>query len=65
MEISQHIKDEARNLLQTVTLLNLPIQLSSAPEFYLAKGDDTTVIAFTAILHAGAEYKIGTKKASQ
>ncbi len=64
MEISKHITEEAKNLLQADASLTLPIQLSSAPEFYLAKGDDATITAFTAIIHSGAEYKIGTKKAN-
>lgn len=64
MEISKHIKEEAKDLLQSGVSLTLPTRLSSAPEFYLAKGDDTSIIAFTAIIHAGVEYKIGTQKAN-
>ena len=64
MEISQHIKDEAKNLLQSGAQLTLPFQMPAAPEFYLAKGDDVSIIAFSAFLHAGSEYKIGPQKAS-
>jgi hypothetical protein len=64
MEISNYIKEEAQGLLQAGTVLNLPMQLKSAPEFFLAAGDDHTVVAFSVIIHNGAQYKIGPKKAA-
>jgi len=62
MEISKHIKVEAESLLHANVALSLPIQLKSAPAFYLAVATDQTVTAFAAVNHNGAEYKIGPKK---
>jgi CHASE1-domain containing sensor protein len=59
MEIAQHIIDEAASLLQAADL-TLPLQLRSAPAFFLAQADDATITAFAAITHSGVEYKIGT-----
>ena len=64
MEISNHIFEEAKTLLQKNVSLTLPFRMPAAPEFYLAKGDDVSIIAFGAFLHAGSEYKIGPQKAS-
>ena len=62
MELSKHIIEEAEELLQGGASPTLPIQLSSAPVFYMATGDDEIVMAFVAFIHAGAVYKIGPKK---
>lgn len=62
MEISNYILEEAKRLLQG-GLLTLPAQLPSAPAFYLAEGNDESIIAFTAFKVGDAEYKIGTQKA--
>lgn len=60
MEISAHIIQEAFNILEMRQ--TLPARISSAPEFFVAKGDDISILAFTAITHQNQEYKIGTKK---
>ncbi len=59
MEISKHILDEAKEILQKGD--SLPAQITSAPSFYVAEKDDDTVHAFGAVRHDGATYKVGTK----
>ncbi len=60
MEISQYIVDEAKEVL--LEHLMLPMQLQSAPEFYLALASDKTVKAFYGFKgDDGEEYKIGTR----
>ncbi len=61
MEISQHIKTEAMELLSKPGFKDqLPIQLQTAPSFFLAEPSDKTVIAFESISYEGQSYKIGT-----
>lgn len=62
MEISEFIIEEAKSLLQASPAVILPVQLPSAPAFYLAAGNDESIIAFTAFTVEAGEYKIGPQK---
>ena len=59
MEISKHIKKESVEILESNK--SLPYKISSAPEFYVARADDSTIHAFGAIMFDGITYKIGVK----
>lgn len=60
MEISQYILDEATDLLAKPNIKALlPMQLPSAPSFFLAEPNDKTVLAFGTVSFLGENYKIG------
>ena len=60
MEISQYIIKEAKDALLKHPIL--PLQLISAPEFFLALSSDKTVSGFFGFEgDDGKEYKIGTR----
>ena len=62
LEISKHIIDEAKELLnQKVTL---PQQITSAPSFYVAEASDKSVHAVSRLVFEGKTYKIGALKNS-
>ena len=60
MQISEHIKTEAVSLLETGQ--KLPAQIASAPMFYVAEVNDSSILAFSSLKHGEKEYKIGTFK---
>lgn len=60
MRVSQHILDEAVKILQQQA--DLPQQISSAPNFYVARARDHSIHAVTVIKHEGIIYKIGAQK---
>lgn len=55
MEIARYLIVEAKSFLERED--SLPQKLSGT-DFYLAKADDRTVMAFGAVSFDGAEYKI-------
>lgn len=61
MEIAQYLIEAAEKLLQYEGDKSLPQKLVNT-EFYLAKADDDSIMAFGVIRFKEAEYKIGTKK---
>jgi len=61
MEIAQHIIREAEEAIKAGGVV-FPMQIISAPEFFIALGTDDTVLAFAVIHHQGTEYKLGTLK---
>ncbi len=60
MEISKHILDEAKDML--VQSIALPAEIRSAPGFFLAAHEDSSIHAFGAVDQGGIFYKIGPKK---
>jgi len=62
MELSEYILKEAHQILSN-GVLKLPLQIPSAPSFFLASADDKTIMAFEGIVHNGVHYKIGVKRA--
>lgn len=61
MEIAQYLTEAAEKLLKYEGSNSLPKKLTDT-EFYLAKADDDSIMAFGVINFEGVEYKIGTKK---
>lgn len=61
MEMAQHIIEEAKRLLQSGRNV-FPVQITSAPEFFLAPEEDGSILAFGALHHDGKVYKLGVKK---
>jgi len=59
-EISKHIFDEAKKLLNQKVIL--PQQIISAPSFYVAEASDESVLAFALLVFEGETYKIGARK---
>ena len=60
MEISQHILEEAKDMLAQGMVL--PAEIKSAPGFFLAAHEDSSIHAFDAVEQNGIFYKIGPKK---
>ena len=60
MLVSKHIIDEATKLLKEQ--VELPHQITSAPEFYVTEATDSSVRAFAVFKHEGNIFKIGTRK---
>ncbi len=61
MEIAQYLINAAEKLLKYEGDESLPQELSGT-EFFLAKADDDSIMAFGVIKWKEVEYKIGTKK---
>jgi hypothetical protein len=61
MELNRLIIKEAETILRFEGDNNLPKQLLGMP-FFVARGDDESILAHDAIKFGGQEYKIGTKK---
>jgi len=61
LEISEHILAEAKELVQN-NPDSLPMQITSAPLFYVAKQDDGSIQAFDILRVNHVTYKIGAKK---
>ncbi len=61
MQIDQKIIEEA-NILLSQGSVTLPHQFLSSPSFWLAKEDDSQVIAFFPFEHGDQSYKIGVMK---
>jgi hypothetical protein len=57
MRVSQHIIDEAKEIVLRQS--ELPQPISSAPLFLVALGTDDSVLAFSAFELDGSVYKIG------
>ncbi len=60
MELAKNIVEEARSLLKNG--VELPAEIPSAPGFYLATHEDSSVHAFDAIENDGLFYKVGPQK---
>ncbi|MCF7843281.1 hypothetical protein K9M47_00100 [Candidatus Gracilibacteria bacterium] len=63
MKIAQYLIEAAEKLLRYEGNKNLPQKLADT-EFYLAKADDDSIMAFGVIKFEEVEYRIGTKKLS-
>jgi hypothetical protein len=59
MELARSLIKKAEALLQASPDLAKPLQLAPGL-FYLARGDDMSVLAHGVVLHNGVEYKVGT-----
>lgn len=60
MEIADHIKKEALEILENNE--PLPHEISSAPNFYIARHDDSSILAFDAVEFGGSTYKLGVRR---
>jgi hypothetical protein len=61
MELSEDILKDAHQALSK-GMVTLPLQIPSAPRFFLASADDKTIMAFGGIVHEGVSYKIGVRR---
>ncbi len=61
MEIANYIIKEAEDIIRSGRK-EFPMQIKSAPEFFIANCDDETIQAFAVIIENGVEYKLGTLK---
>ncbi|MDZ4780201.1 MAG: hypothetical protein SGJ19_08115 [Planctomycetia bacterium] len=65
MEVSPYILEEAKQLLarRSGTSAEMPIQLTSAPDIYVAEANDDTIMAFGAVRDEhGKSFKIGARR---
>jgi len=64
MELAEFILEEARSILSQEDI-KLPAQIKSAPEFYVAEGTDSRVLAFSALKYKDKIFKIGSLKVTR
>lgn len=60
--LSQHMINDAREMLDKQPDIMLPKEIPSMPHFFIAESGDKTIQAFGGLSFAGKTFKIGTKK---